>query len=62
MLRYSHLSKMTNFPKLLPLSPIQPPEPLITPSAPTVSNPEPISSLPPVPARLRDCIIAGAAY
>ena len=40
-------------------SPIQPPEPLINPSAPTVSNPELISSLPPVPARLRDRIIAG---
>ena len=41
------------------VTPIQPSEPLINPSAPTVSNPEPISSLSPVPAHLRDCIITG---
>ena len=40
------------------VSPIQPLEPIINPSASTVSNPEPISSLPPVSARLRDRIIA----
>ena len=44
------------------VSPIQLPEPLINPSAPTVSNPEPISSLPPVPARLRDRIIADIPF
>ena len=47
------LSKASAF-----VSPIQALEPLINPSAPTVSNPESISSLPPVPARLRDHKIA----